>query len=74
MSAVKAMGKSANACLLVVMSAFGIFAPYLRVLIADDGCTNYLGLLMSDVDSVALLETFRALKPTRLEGFRARKP
>ena len=27
MSAVKAMGKSANACLLVVMSAIGIFAP-----------------------------------------------
>ena len=27
-----------------------------------------------DVDSVALLETFRALKPIRLEDFRARKP
>ena len=41
MSAVKAMGKSANACLLVVMSAFGIFAPYLRVLRADDVGTRY---------------------------------
>ena len=29
---------------------------------------------IKDVDSVALLESFRALKPTRLEGFRARKP
>ena len=42
MSAVKAMRKSANACLLVVMSAFGTFPPYLRVLMADDGCYWYL--------------------------------
>ena len=45
-----AMGKSANACLLVVMSVFGIFAPYLRVLRADDGCTRYLWLLMSTLE------------------------
>ena len=55
MSAVKAMGKSANACLLVVMSAFGIFAPYLRVLRADDGCTRYLWLLMSTLEPSMLL-------------------
>ena len=55
MSAVEAMRKSANACLLVVMSAFGTFAPYLRVLMADDGCSWYLWLLMSVLEPSLLL-------------------
>ena len=57
MSAVKAMGKSANACLLVVMSAFGAFAPYLRVLMADDDCSWYLWLLISALEPSLLLKS-----------------
>ena len=55
MSAVEAMRKSANACLLVLMSAFGTYVPYLRVLMADDGCSWYLWLLMSVLEPSLLL-------------------
>ena len=54
-SAVEAMCKSANACLVVVMSASGTFTPYLRVLMTDDGCSWYLWLLMSVLETSLLL-------------------
>ena len=60
MSAVEAMRKSANACLLVIMSAFGTFAPYLRVLMADDGCSWHLWLQISALEPSLLLMSVHA--------------
>ena len=47
--------------------------PLERAHLCTDLYENLVGgQVLSDVDSVARLETFRPLKPTRLETFRAR--
>ena len=69
MSAVEAMLKSANACLLVVMSAFGAFAPYLRVLMADDDCSWYLWLLMSALEPSLLLMSDHEHSPAAMTSY-----